>query len=75
MSKTSEGPAIIVKGIVQHVTNLMRRKYAYCIINAEGINYFDDGYWISEEQFFAKYPIELESINRPGLDGRTNWAQ
>ena len=74
MSKISEGPAIKVKGIAVYINNLYRRKYAYHIVNPEGGFYFDDGYWITETAFFEKYPLNLQSINRPGLDGRTNWA-
>ena len=56
-----------------HVINSAKRKYAWHIVNKEGEFYYDEGYFITEAAFFAKYPIGLQSANRGGLDGRTNW--
>lgn len=65
--------AIKVTGIAAYVTNSAKRKYAWQIVNKEGHFYYDEGYFIMEADFFAKYPIELKAIGKGGLDGRTNW--
>lgn len=73
--KKGNGKAIKVKGIAAYVINSLKRKYTSHIVNAEGEFYLDEGYWITENAFFEKYPIELQSVNREGLDGRTNWRK